>query len=103
MQELPDPVTKLTWDNAIYMGPALAEQQGLVSGDMVTLKTADGSIESAVMVMPGWADGTCSLSIGHGRSKSAGMIAPWRRFQRLSTQTHVRDGSRDEGLPRQDR
>ena len=80
MQELPDPVSKLTWDNALYMGPVLAQQQGLVSGDMVTLKTADGAIDSVVMVMPGWAAGTCSLSIGYGRCKSAGMLADGAGF-----------------------
>jgi molybdopterin-containing oxidoreductase family iron-sulfur binding subunit len=80
MQELPDPVSKLTWDNAIYLGPELASEQGLASGDMVTLKTAHGSIESVVMVMPGWASGTCSLSIGYGRGESAGMIADGAGF-----------------------
>ncbi|HAW94673.1 MAG TPA: molybdopterin oxidoreductase, partial [Phycisphaerales bacterium] len=80
MQELPDPVSKLTWDNAIYMGPVLADQQGLLSGDMVTLKTPDGSIESVVMVMPGWAAKTCSLSIGYGRCKNAGTIADGAGF-----------------------
>ena len=75
MQELPDPITKLTWDNAVLLGPELAEAKGLRSGDMVKIGAAGSSIEAAVLVMPGYAPSTCSLTIGYGRGDAAGRIA----------------------------
>ena len=45
LQELPRPFSKLTWDNAALMGPQLAQERGLESGDVVEIETADGSMK----------------------------------------------------------
>ena len=44
LQELPDPVTKLTWDNALLLSPATARKLGLKTHDRATVKTRGGSL-----------------------------------------------------------
>jgi MoCo/4Fe-4S cofactor protein with predicted Tat translocation signal len=80
LQELPDAISKLTWDNAVLLGVATAERLGVATGDRVrvAVPAAGGSmrsIEAAVLVQPGMADGTLALSFGYGRGEVAGRIA----------------------------
>ena len=70
LQELPKPVTKLTWDTAALLAPALAERLGLGSGDMVELARAGRSIEAPVWIVPGHADGAVTLNLGYGRTRT---------------------------------
>jgi MoCo/4Fe-4S cofactor protein with predicted Tat translocation signal len=68
LQELPDPMSRLTWDNAALIGPATAERLG-VKSDRVISVTIDGrTIELPVFVMPGQADGTIGIALGYGRT-----------------------------------
>ena len=68
LQELPDPMTRLTWDNAALMSPATAEKLGVESQDVVRLKYEGREVEAPVYVMPGQADGTVALPLGYGRT-----------------------------------
>jgi MoCo/4Fe-4S cofactor protein with predicted Tat translocation signal len=71
LQELPDSVTKVTWDNYIAMAPKFAEKLGYHEFDVVTVKSANGySIELPVLMQPGQAIGTASIALGYGRSKA---------------------------------
>jgi MoCo/4Fe-4S cofactor protein with predicted Tat translocation signal len=73
LQELPDPVAKITWDNAAHISPHMAEALGLASEDVVTL-TADGrEIELPVWVQPGHADDCVTVHLGYGRT-AAGRV-----------------------------
>ncbi len=68
LQELPDPMTRLTWDNAALIGPSTA---GLldVKSDRIMAVTIDGrTIELPVLVMPGQAEGTIGVAPGYGRT-----------------------------------
>jgi Fe-S-cluster-containing dehydrogenase component len=69
LQELPDPLTKLTWDNAILLGPSTAAKLGLKTGDSVELNVGGGTAKGAVLVQPGVAKGTAVFSLGYGRRK----------------------------------
>ncbi len=71
LQEMPDPLTKLTWDNAALIGPSTAERFDLKQGDMVRLDHAGRTIEVPVYVMPGQAAGSLALSMGYGRQGGA--------------------------------
>ena len=73
LQELPKPFTKLTWDNAALIAPALAERHGLSNGDMVRLTVNGRSLELPVWLLPGQADNVVVLHIGYGR-EDAGHI-----------------------------
>jgi len=67
LQELPDPLTKLTWDNAALIGPATAEALGLSHGEMVRLEHDGRGVDLPVFIMPGQAAGSASVALGYGR------------------------------------
>ena len=70
LQELPDPLTKLTWDNPALVSPTTAEMAGLAGGDMVRLEYAGRSLELPVWILPGMADGVVALTLGYGRQRA---------------------------------
>lgn len=68
LQELPDPMSKLTWDNAALIGVKTATQLGVSrSGDMIKLKGSNQELEIGVYVLPGIADDTVVLPLGYAR------------------------------------
>jgi len=67
--ELPDPMTRITWDNAALLSPAGAKGLGVNNGDMVRVSAGDASVEMAAWIQPGMADGTVGLPLGWGRRK----------------------------------
>jgi len=73
LQELPDPLSRITWDNAAALSPATAAAAGLAPGDRVRLSVGDRSLEAAVAVLPGIAAGTVALALGYGR-QAAGTV-----------------------------
>ena len=68
LQELPDSVTKIVWDNYAAVSTQTAKSIGVESNDMVTVTTAGGTLELPVFVQPGMADGLAVISLGYGRS-----------------------------------
>ncbi len=69
LQELPDPVTKVTWDNYAAINPKFAESLGIKNFDIVTLKGENYSITLPALHQPGQAHGTVSVALGYGREK----------------------------------
>jgi molybdopterin-containing oxidoreductase family iron-sulfur binding subunit len=69
LQECPRPISKLTWDNAALISPALAQRCLLAQNDVVELRTARGYLSVPVWIMPGQADKTVTLHLGYGRSR----------------------------------
>ena len=82
LQELPKPITKLTWDNAALMSPATAEELGVsvtarvrrtaastahAIVDVVELTYRGRTVEAPVWIMPGHADGAITVHLGYGR------------------------------------
>ena len=70
LQELPDPVSKVTWDNYASVGPKYAEKLGLSEFDLVTIKTDKYEVILPVLIQPGQASGTVSVAVGYGRTKA---------------------------------
>jgi molybdopterin-containing oxidoreductase family iron-sulfur binding subunit len=68
LQELPKPLTKLTWDNAAHVAPATAARLGLQNGDVVEVVAQDRRVEAPVWIQPGQALDTVVLHWGYGRS-----------------------------------
>jgi len=68
LQELPDPLTKITWDNPALVSPKTAETLGLANEDVVRLDYAGRSVELPLWILPGMADGVVALTLGYGRS-----------------------------------
>ena len=73
LQELPESVTKLTWDNVALFSKADAEKLGLADGDLATLAVGERSITAAVFVLPGQAAGSVGIALGYGR-RAAGRV-----------------------------
>lgn len=68
LQETPEPLTKMAWDNAVLIGIKDAAASGIKHGDMVRLEAGGHSLELPAYVMPGQADGSLALSLGFGRN-----------------------------------
>ena len=68
LQELPDPLTKLTWDNPALVSPKTAESLGLANEDCVRLDYDGRSLELPVWLLPGMTDGVVALTLGYGRT-----------------------------------
>jgi molybdopterin-containing oxidoreductase family iron-sulfur binding subunit len=76
LQELPDPITKLTWDNAAAISPAYAKRLGVLTGEVLQItineKSAGGQpvkreLVIAAVVSPGHADNSISIPLGYAR------------------------------------
>ncbi len=67
LQELPDPVTSVTWDNYIAMSPALAKQLGVVMSDVVEMTQGNRSAKLPVFVQPGMHPAVVAVPAGYGR------------------------------------
>ncbi|MCS6913543.1 MAG: TAT-variant-translocated molybdopterin oxidoreductase, partial [Myxococcota bacterium] len=79
LQELPDPITKLTWDNAALLSVRTARQLGVEQDDMVRIRVRGRSLEAAVCVQPGQADGVVTIALGYGR-RTTGRIGAGAGF-----------------------
>jgi MoCo/4Fe-4S cofactor protein with predicted Tat translocation signal len=70
LQELPKPLSKLTWDNAALISPRTAQRLNLSSGNLVELRLGDSSITAPVWIHPGQADQSVTVHLGYGRSRA---------------------------------
>jgi Fe-S-cluster-containing dehydrogenase component len=68
LQELPKPQSKMTWDNAVWISPATAQQHNLNTGDVAELKYQGRSITGPVWIMPGHANDSVTVHLGFGRT-----------------------------------
>ncbi|MCR9202380.1 MAG: 4Fe-4S dicluster domain-containing protein, partial [Planctomycetaceae bacterium] len=68
LQETPDAVSKLTWDNAATMSPATAAKLNVKHGDVVRITAGRGEVELPVFELPGVAAGSIQLTLGYGRT-----------------------------------
>ncbi len=88
LQELPKPLTKLTWGNAIEISPAMAERYGLnyeiawrggehgqVVVDVVELQYKGRELLAPVWITPGHADGCATVHLGYGRARGGSVGA----------------------------
>jgi molybdopterin-containing oxidoreductase family iron-sulfur binding subunit len=81
LQELPDPISKVTWDNYACLSPAAAAELGLADGDVV--RVGDGgsaALELPVRIQPGQHDRVVAVALGYGSVVSerfAGIGPPW--------------------------
>jgi molybdopterin-containing oxidoreductase family iron-sulfur binding subunit len=95
LQELPDPVSKVAWDNYACLSPATAARFQLETGDIVGITAEDGnrsSVDLPVLVQPGQHDGVVAIALGYGRRGTD-------RFARVGPQWfEAKPGVGDNGL-----
>ncbi len=73
LQELPDAVTKITWDNALLMSPATARALGVADGDVVGVGAGGAEVDLPVYLLSGCAPYSCTVTMGYGRT-AAGLV-----------------------------
>jgi MoCo/4Fe-4S cofactor protein with predicted Tat translocation signal len=99
LQELPKPVTKLTWDNAALISPKTAEslqlahnvawrggEHGKIYSNVIDIALSNSRVTAAAWRLPGQADGVMVLPLGYGR-KRAGYTGTNRGFNAYAVRT----------------
>jgi molybdopterin-containing oxidoreductase family iron-sulfur binding subunit len=99
LQELPKPITKLTWDNAVIASPATVErlkavghpamrggEHGQILSDVVTLTYHGHTIRGPIFAVPGHPDDAVTVHLGYGRSR-AGRVGSGAGFNAYSLRT----------------
>ncbi|HYL83926.1 MAG TPA: 4Fe-4S dicluster domain-containing protein, partial [Candidatus Angelobacter sp.] len=99
LQELPKPLTKLTWDNAALVSAKTAEKLGLthniasrggehgkIYSNVVDIALSGSKVTAAAWTLPGQADGVVVLPLGYGRTK-AGYTGSHKGFNAYAVRT----------------
>ena len=86
LQELPKTMSKLTWDNAIQVGPKMAERLQLASKDVVELELNGKKVKGAVWIQAGHPDNSITITLGYGR-KRAGRVGTGQGFNAYELRT----------------
>jgi len=99
LQELPKPITKLTWDNAALVSPKTAEklqvahsvawrggEHGKVYSNVIDIALSNSKVTAATWVVPGQADDVVVLPLGYGRKK-AGYTGTNKGFNAYAVRT----------------
>ena len=69
LQELPDPVSKVTWDNFAAASPSDMKKWGYEDGDVITITANGYAVNLPILSQPGQTQGTLSVAVGYGRTK----------------------------------
>jgi len=70
LQELPEPITKMTWDNAVLISRKTAKELDVQNGDLVEITLNGRAVVGPIWVQPGMADYSLGLALGYGREKA---------------------------------
>ena len=79
LQELPKPVTSLSWDNAAIISGATLTKLGVEEDDIIEITVGSGKVKAPVIVAPGHPDNSVTLYLGYGR-EAAGRVGSGAGF-----------------------
>ena len=68
LQEFPDPVTKICWDNYLCVSPSDATKEKLKEGEIVKIESQGKRLKIPIHIQPGQSEGVLGLALGYGRS-----------------------------------
>jgi molybdopterin-containing oxidoreductase family iron-sulfur binding subunit len=86
LQELPKPMTKLTWDNAVLIGPKMAERLQIKVEDVVELELNGKKVTGPVWIQAGHPDNSVTVTLGYGRRR-AGRVGTAQGFDAYALRT----------------
>ncbi len=86
LQELPKPMNKLVWDNAVLIGPKMAERLQIKVEDVVELELNGKKIKGPVWVQAGHPDSSLTITLGYGRTR-AGRVGTAQGFNAYELRT----------------
>jgi MoCo/4Fe-4S cofactor protein with predicted Tat translocation signal len=89
LQELPKPMNKITWDNPVLIGPAMAARLGLATEDLVELELNGKKLTAPIWIQAGHADNSVTVLLGYGRRRAGrvGTGAGFDMYQLRSSAT----------------
>ena len=87
LQELPKPVTNLSWDNAALMSMAQLTKLGLKESDVIEIDASGRKVKAPVLMMPGHPDGSITVYLGNGRRIEAGRVGAAVGFDAFAIRT----------------
>ncbi len=93
LQELPDPISKATWDNYITVAPKTAKAKGWKQEDVLKVTSGDVSVELPVLIQPGQEHTTIGIALGYGRT-AAGPVADQVGGANAAQLVHTTNGER---------
>jgi len=70
LQEFPDPITKITWDNVVLISRRTAQEHSVKNGDVVEIELEGTKVRGPIWVQPGQADYSLGLALGYGRKRT---------------------------------
>jgi MoCo/4Fe-4S cofactor protein with predicted Tat translocation signal len=70
LQEVPKPMTKMTWDNPVLIGPAMAERMGLATEDLINISLNGKTVKAPVWIQAGHPDNSVTVFLGYGRRRA---------------------------------
>jgi len=86
LQELPKPMNKLTWDNPVLMGPAMAERMAIKTEDLVEVELNGKKLTAPVWIQVGHPDNSVTVFLGYGRRR-AGRVGTGTGFDMYPLRT----------------
>jgi Fe-S-cluster-containing dehydrogenase component len=95
LQELPKPLSKITWENAAFLSPATAAKLGGISTkaagrghytDLVSLSLGGRTVKAAAWILPGQPDDVVTVHLGYGRTR-AGRVGTGNGFSAYALRT----------------
>jgi MoCo/4Fe-4S cofactor protein with predicted Tat translocation signal len=86
LQEIPKPVTSMSWDNAALMSYRTLARFGLAEQDVVAIKSNGNTVLAPVLAVPGHADGSVTVYLGYGR-ENGGRVAGGLGFNAYAIRT----------------
>ncbi|MDA7926504.1 TAT-variant-translocated molybdopterin oxidoreductase [Verrucomicrobiales bacterium] len=75
LQEAPDPITKLTWDNAALVSVFTAKALGLENEDLIEIVSGDRKVIAPVLTAPGHADFAITIALGYYGNLAEGTVS----------------------------
>jgi molybdopterin-containing oxidoreductase family iron-sulfur binding subunit len=90
LQEAPDPITKLTWDNAAWLSPRTFQRLGLKEGDFISVKLGEKSLDLPAIACPGHAHESVTIPLGYGQ-KVTSFVGEGRGFNAYPLRSSLTD------------
>lgn len=78
LQELPDPITKVAWDNCALVSPVLGSELGVKNGDLIDLSVGGANLSMPAFLLPGQNRDSIGVALGYGRlisDRAAGRLS----------------------------
>ena len=75
LQEMPDPVTMVTWDGWVEINPDTAKRMHIEKGDVLVIRAGNRMVQAPAFPYPGIPAGSLAMPVGYGHGATSGRYA----------------------------